>query len=529
MDTHLDTHFYSKETKQKLVSAAGLLVQKEQKLTRKLEQGKKSIETYKDIFPQRIKNVQDVIRSLINACNEEDLDKINDKVSIGIVDSYVANGLQLETEQKEKVLELLKAFVPGKESGRRQEILDNISWPLDEETKKSMQQTDVYLESVLKVVIVQALAKLEEKTAKYTKQLKRVDKDKLEMQLHVQRISERIVKYTAKLLISPTHCESDKNNESKQQEANHCDDKHQVTTPPTQPLQTNNNEESNHPDSPSKGHRNESNHLASPPKVHRRTEVEATDRVKVKGSSVAGFLEKLYVANVALSLDKAVGDGVRALNRKCKKPSPTRLSLCKKRKITILRDEASQIYQQSRASQGNDLAQDLLTKHCCSLLQSIKDIEQDLEDERDEIEVLSPAPARLQQNKKQNAEHAMAVSPGKAGITHSISTSKNESDYLVQGLYEFSPKGYPKHLKSPPIKNDSKPAAKTSKQTAEQTFYPLEGFVQLLEDGPKLDSTIESPLGEQNEERRPHVVQESKSSQLVFGSKRTLRQKQLKK
>ena len=384
----MDTHFFSKETKQKLVYAAGLLVQKKQKLARKLEQGKKSIETYKDIFPQRIKNVQDVIRSLINACNEEDVDKIKAKVSIGIVDSYVAKGLPLETEQKEKVLELLKAFVPDNESGRPK-ILDIISWPLDDETKESMQQTDVYLESVLNVVIVQALAKLEEKTAKYTKQLKRVDKDKLEMQLHVQRISERIEKYTAKLLISPTHCESDKNNESKQQEANHCDDKHQVTTPPTQPLQTNNNEESNHPDSPSKGHRNESNHLASPPKVHRRTEVEATDRVKVKGSSVAGFLEKLYVANVALSLDKAVGDGVRALNRKCKKPSPTRLSLCKKRKITILRDEASQIYQQSRASQGNDLAQDLLTEHCCSLLQSIKDTEQDLKDEDDEIEVLS--------------------------------------------------------------------------------------------------------------------------------------------
>jgi len=71
MDTHLDTHFFSKETKQKLVYAAGLLVQKKQKLARKLEEGKKSIETYIDIFPRRIKNVQDVIRSLINACNEE--------------------------------------------------------------------------------------------------------------------------------------------------------------------------------------------------------------------------------------------------------------------------------------------------------------------------------------------------------------------------------------------------------------------------------------------------------------------------
>ena len=86
MDTHLDTHFFSKETKQKLVDAAGLLVQRKQKLTRKLEQGKKSIETYKHIFPQRIKNVQDVIRSLINACNEEDLDKINDKVlRLGVI------------------------------------------------------------------------------------------------------------------------------------------------------------------------------------------------------------------------------------------------------------------------------------------------------------------------------------------------------------------------------------------------------------------------------------------------------------
>ena len=142
--------------------------------------------------------------------------------------------MQLETEQKAKVLELLKAFVPDNESGCRK-ILDNKSWPLDDETKKSMQQTDVYLDSVLKDVIVQALTKLEEKTAKYTRQLKRVDKDKLEMQLHVQRISERIVKYTATLLMSP---------ESKQQEANHCDDKHQVTTPPTQPLRTNNNKES---------------------------------------------------------------------------------------------------------------------------------------------------------------------------------------------------------------------------------------------------------------------------------------------
>ena len=194
------------------------------------------------------------------------------------------------------------------------------------------------------------------------------------------------------------------------------------------------------------------------------------------------------------------------MNRKCKKSSPTRLLLCKKRKITILRDEASQIYQQSMASQGNDLARGLLTKHCCSLFQSIKDTEQDLKD-RDEIEVLSPAPARLQQNKKQNGKHATAVSPGKAKIPDSISTSKIESVCLVQGLHEFSPKGYPKHLKSPPIKNDSKSAAKTSKQTAEQTFYPLEGFVQLLEDGPKLNSTIESPLGERNEERRPHVVQ----------------------
>jgi hypothetical protein len=520
----MDTHFFSKETKQKLVYAAGLLVQKKQKLARKLEQGKKSIETYKDIFPQRIKNVQDVIRSLINACNEEDVDKIKAKVSIGIVDSYVAKGLPLETEQKEKVLELLKAFVPDNESGRPK-ILDIISWPLDDETKESMQQTDVYLESVLNVVIVQALAKLEEKTAKYTKQLKRVDKDKLEMQLHVQRISERIVKYTANLLMSPTHCESDKNNESKQQEANHYDDdKHQATTHPTQPLRTNNNEESNHPESPSKVHRNESNHLASPPNVHRRTEVEATDGVKVEGTSVAGFLKKLYVANLAVSLDKAVGDKVRALNRKCKKPSPTRVPLCKKRKITILRDEASQVYQQSRASQGNDLAQDLLTEHCCSLLQSIKEQEQDLKDEGDEIKVLSPA-TRLQTTTKRKAKNAMAVSPGKAGITDSASTSKIESDYLVQGLHEFTPEGYPKHLKSPPIKNDSKPAAKTSKPRAEQTYYPLEGFVQLLEDGQKLDSTIESPLGEQNEERRPHVVQESKSSPLVFGSKRTLRRK----
>lgn len=122
----------------------------------------------------------------------------------------------------------------------------------------------------------------------------------------------------------------------------------------------------------------------------------------------------------------------------------------------------------------------------------------------------------------------MAVSPpAKAGITDSISNSKIESVSRVQGLHEFSPKGYPKHLKSPPIKNDSKPAAKTSKSPAEQTFYPLEGFVQLFEDGPKLDSTIGLPTGEQNEERRPHVVQESKSSPLVLApsSKRTLRRK----
>ena len=55
------------------------------------------------------------------------------------------------------------------------------------------------------------------------------------------------------------------------------------------------------------------------------------------------------------------------------------------------------IYQQSRGSQGNDLAQDLITKHCycCSLWQSIKETEQGLEDEGDEIKVLSPGPAML--------------------------------------------------------------------------------------------------------------------------------------
>ena len=148
----------------------------------------------------------------------------------------------------------------------------------------------------------------------------------------------------------------------------------QVPAAPTQPPGTKNNKESNH--------------LASPPKVHRKTKMEATDGVMVEGTSVACFLKKLYAANVAVSLDKAVGDKVSALHHKCKKPSTTSLP-CKKRAITILRDEASQIYQQSRASQGNDLAQDLLTEHCCSLLQSIKDTEQDLKDEDDEIEVLS--------------------------------------------------------------------------------------------------------------------------------------------
>jgi len=162
----------------------------------------------------------------------------------------------------------------------------------------------------------------------------------------------------------------------------------QVPAAPTQPPGTNNNKESKH--------------HGSPQKVHRKTEVEATDVVKVDGVSVACFLKKLYVANMAVSLEKAVGDEVGASNRKCEKASTGTTSLpCKKREIACLKDEACQIYKQSMAIQGNDLARDLLTKHCCSLLQSIKDTEQDLDDEGDEIEVLSPETARLQQNNQQ--------------------------------------------------------------------------------------------------------------------------------